>query len=69
MADYMPLRESDTDTTVYSLDFAVERAREVLVEQQAANIHSNYAMLRAATQLEIALRQLLASLDAEGRKP
>ncbi|WP_327307970.1 hypothetical protein OG730_34860 [Streptomyces sp. NBC_01298] len=68
MSDYTPLREPGGDTPVYSVDFSVESAREVLREQQAANIHSTFAVLRAATQLETALRQLLASLDADGQK-
>lgn len=63
---YSPLREPGVDTPVYSLDFSLERAREVLAEQQAANIHDSRAMLGAAVQLEITLRQLLASLDAHG---
>lgn len=64
MSDYCPLHEPGAEAPVYSLDVSFGKAREVLVEQQAANIYSAYAMVRAATQLEIALRELIASLDA-----
>ena len=65
MNAYRPLRDPATHTPVYSLDFALSNAREVLAEQQAANIHDGRAMLGAAVTLEIALRQLIASLDAQ----
>lgn len=68
MADYTPLRQPGTQTPVYSLASSLEQARKVLAEQQTANIHNNTAMFRAAVHLEIALRDLLASLDAEDGK-
>ncbi|MFJ9644845.1 hypothetical protein [Streptomyces sp. NPDC101206] len=47
-----------------SLDFVAEQARAVLAEQQAANIHDQRAMLRAAVHLKSVLRDLLSALDA-----
>ncbi|MFD6972175.1 hypothetical protein [Streptomyces sp. NPDC059949] len=48
-----------------SFDVALDAAREVLAEQQAANIYDDRAMLTAAVRLEIALRHLLAAYDAK----
>lgn len=47
------------------LDRAIERARKVLDEKASANIHDRDAMIRAATGLEIVLRDLLNALDKE----
>ncbi|WP_405493012.1 hypothetical protein [Streptomyces sp. NBC_00096] len=60
-----PLRDPERDAERWTppLDFAVERARDTLAQQQAANIYDNRAMLGAAVHLEIALHDLLAALD------
>lgn len=65
-----PLRdpERDAERWVPPLDFAVERARDTLAQQQAANIYDDRAMLRAAVHLEIALHDLLAALDKEASR-
>ncbi|MCY0961551.1 hypothetical protein [Streptomyces sp. H27-H5] len=62
-----PLRSPDGDNGrwIPPLDIALDRAREILAEQQAANIYDDRAMLTAAVTLEIALRDLLGALDAE----
>ena len=54
-----------SDAWVPPLSIALRLAREDLTEQQAANIHDRDAMVRAATTLEIRLRQLLGALDAD----
>lgn len=54
-----------TDAWVPPLSIALRLAREDLAEQQNANIHDHTAMVRAATTLEIRLRQLLAAVDAD----
>ncbi|MCY0943558.1 hypothetical protein [Streptomyces antarcticus] len=65
-----PLRAPEPDGThwVPPLDIALEAARETLAEQQRANIYDDRAMLTAAVRLEIALRHLLAALDAEAAR-
>ncbi|MEF2529152.1 MULTISPECIES: hypothetical protein [Streptomyces] len=66
-AGHEPLRypKHDADRWVPPLDIALSRAREILADQQQANIYDDRAMLRAAVILEIGLRDLLAALDAE----
>ncbi|MBT2450920.1 hypothetical protein J7F03_28370 [Streptomyces sp. ISL-43] len=63
--DYSPLGDPEDDggRWVPPLDFALDRARDTLAQQQAANIYDNRAMLGAAVHLEIALHDLLAALD------
>ncbi|MFD8882365.1 hypothetical protein ACFV0H_07555 [Streptomyces erythrochromogenes] len=67
VAVHEPLRtpEADASRWVPPLDIALDRARETLAEQQAANIHDDRAMLSAAVSLEIVLANLLAALDKE----
>ncbi|MGW2580646.1 hypothetical protein ACWCYZ_04780 [Streptomyces virginiae] len=62
-----PLHDPERDAERWTppLDFAIERARDTLAQQQAANIYDDRAMLRAAVHLEIALHDLLAALDKE----
>lgn len=62
---YSPLRdpEDGDGRWVPPLDFALDRARDTLAQQQAANIYDDRAMLGAAVHLEIALHDLLAALD------
>ena len=55
-----------SDAYVPPLDIARRLAREDLAEQQSVSIHDHMAMVRAATKLEIRLRQLLDALDADG---
>jgi hypothetical protein len=57
-----------SDTWVPPLSIALRLAREDLAEQQAANIHDHTAMVKAATTLEIRLRQLLAAVDADSAR-
>ena len=54
-----------SDAWVPPLSIALRLAREDLAVQQGANIHDHTAMVRAATVLEIRLRQLLAAVDAD----
>lgn len=66
---YHPLHDpADADGWTPPLDRAIARAREVLDEKAQANIHDRDAMIRAATGLQMVLRDLLAALDAEERK-
>lgn len=65
MAAYHPLRKPGTRTAIYTLDASRDQAKKVLADQQAANIHDPDAILRAAVHLEITLRELVASLDAQ----
>ncbi|MEI5036026.1 hypothetical protein RB201_35560 [Streptomyces sp. S1A(2023)] len=62
-----PLYDPAVDNTpwVPPLDLALSIARDQLAESAAANIHDPAAMLRAAVQLEMRLRQLVAALDKE----
>lgn len=64
---YRPLHDPADDASVLvpPLGVAIERARKVLDEKSKANIHDRDAMIRAATGLEIVLRDLLNALDAE----
>lgn len=64
---YTPLHDPEKDAEPYTpaLSHAIERARHVLAEKAAANIHSKDEMIRAATGLDYVLRQLLAAIDAE----
>lgn len=65
---FNPLHDPARDANTWTppLDVAIDRARKVLDEKASANIHDRDAMIRAATGLEIVLRDLLAALDAEG---
>lgn len=54
-----------SDAYAPPLSTALSVAREVLAEQQGANIHDPLAMVRAATALEGQLRRLVAALDAD----
>lgn len=65
MASHQPLGGISPHTPVYSLEFARSNARRVLAEQQSANIHDGQAMVAAAVSLEMTLRELVASLDAQ----
>lgn len=62
---YTPLHDPERDAgpNVRPLPQAIERARKVLDEKAAANIHDRDAMIRAATGLDYVLRDLLAALD------
>jgi len=62
---HTPLYDPETDGRSYvpTLPHAIERAREVLDEKAAANIHDQDEMIRAAVGLEHVLRDLLAALD------
>jgi len=66
-ASYTPLYDPETDGRSYvpPLPQAIERARTVLDEKAAANIHDRDEMIRAAVGLEHVLRDLLAALDKE----
>ncbi|MFD0428987.1 hypothetical protein ACFQ60_17725 [Streptomyces zhihengii] len=44
---------------------ALRLARKVLADKASANIHDHDAMVRAATGLEMRLRELVAALDKE----
>lgn len=57
-----------SDAWVPPLDMARRLAREDLAEQQSANIYDHGAMVRAATKLEIRLRQVLDALDADSAR-
>jgi hypothetical protein len=67
MASYDPLYDPERDGPAFapSLPKAIERARKVLDEKAAANIHDRDEMIRAAVGLEHVLRDLLAALDKE----
>lgn len=68
MADYRPLVDP-SDRTVADpepVHECREWAAEVLAEQQVANLYDDHDMRTAAIMLERVLRELLASLDAEG---
>ncbi|MFH9121111.1 hypothetical protein [Streptomyces globisporus] len=66
-AQHSPLYDSAADPAPWipPLDLALSIARDQLAESAAANIHDPAAMLRAAVQLEMRLRQLVAALDKE----
>lgn len=70
LPDAMPVQAlyqpRPSDAVAPSLSSALRLAREDLAVQQAANIHDDHAMLRAAVVLETRLRLLLAALDADG---
>lgn len=55
----------DSSEWVAPLDVAVQEARRVLAKHQPTSIHDDHGMAAAATGLEIALRHLVAALDAE----
>ena len=66
---YDPLYAPETDASyALPLDMAIDVAREQLAESSTANIHDHQAMLRAAVQLEMRLRQLVAALDKEASR-
>lgn len=68
MIAYDPLRDpGDASGPVLPLGVAIERARKVLDEKGQANIHDRDAMIRAATGLEMVLRDLLNALHKEAR--
>ena len=60
---YDPAR--DGVATAPPLDVAVQEARRVLAKHQPTSIHDDLGMVRATTALEVALRHLVAALDAE----
>lgn len=62
-----PLHDSERDgqPIVLPLSLAIDRARRVLEEKAAANIHDRDDMIRAAVGLDHVLRDLLAALDKE----
>lgn len=64
---HAPLYDPAVDRApwVPPLDLALSIARDQLTESAAENIHDPAAMLRAAVQLEMRLRQLVAALDKE----
>ncbi|MFI1394081.1 hypothetical protein [Streptomyces sp. NPDC020681] len=64
---YNPLHDPASDAHAWTppLDVAIDRARKVLDEKAAANIHDRDEMIRAATGLEMVLRDLLNALDKE----
>jgi uncharacterized protein (DUF2461 family) len=64
-ASYTPLFDPEKDARTYvpELPRAIERARKVLDEKAAANIHDKDEMIRAAYGLQHVLRDLLAALD------
>ncbi|KIF02212.1 hypothetical protein PL81_31065 [Streptomyces sp. RSD-27] len=66
-SDYYPLVEASLRSVSGPdpLDDCRRWAAGVLAEQQAANIQDYYALRHAAFMLERALRELLASVDAE----
>lgn len=70
LPDAMPVQAlyepRPSDAFAPPLSTALKLAREDLAVQQAANIHDDHAMLRAAIALEVRLRLLLAALDADG---
>jgi hypothetical protein len=69
---YDPLHAAERDEHfgVPSLQQAIDRARKVLDEKSAANIHDRDEMIRAAYGLHYVLHDLLAALDAErGEQP
>ncbi|MBM9621815.1 hypothetical protein [Streptomyces zhihengii] len=56
---------TDGDPFVAPVDMALRLARKVLADKASANIHDHDAMVRAATGLEMRLRELVAALDKE----
>ncbi|MEJ8645274.1 hypothetical protein WKI68_36880 [Streptomyces sp. MS1.HAVA.3] len=66
MSAYSPLLQPGTPVPTYSLGLSLGAARLTLADQQGANIYDAQAMVHAAVTLAIALRDLVASLDAEG---
>lgn len=61
---YRPLHDPErADNWVPPLHMARTLARNTLAKHESANIHDDDAMLRAATGLEIVLRDLLNALD------
>ena len=62
---YRPLHDpaGDADHWTPPLDMARRLAHQALAKHEGANIHDETAMLRAATGLEIVLRDLLNALD------
>jgi hypothetical protein len=67
---YDPLHDPEKDARIYvpELPRAIERARKVLDEKAAANIHDQDEMIRAAYGLHYVLRDLLAALDKEAEQ-
>ncbi|MFF5186444.1 hypothetical protein ACFY30_22155 [Streptomyces sp. NPDC000345] len=64
---YNPLYDpkKDAHPFVPTLQWAIDRAREVSAEKAPANIHDKDAMIGAAYGLHYVLIDLLAALDAE----
>ena len=69
MAARRSLGEFGGEASVGPVRLALGRARQVLAEQESANIYDDGAMIAAAIQLRIALRDLVASLDAQDGTP
>lgn len=67
MISYTPLHDPEKDATHWTppLDMALAGARKALARHEGANIHDRDAMIRAATGLEMVLRDVLAALDKE----
>ncbi|MGV9888366.1 hypothetical protein [Streptomyces sp. NPDC003395] len=67
MTTYDPLHDPEKDAHfgVPKLQAAIDRARKVLEEKAAANIHDSDDMIRAAAGLHWVLYDLLAAIDAE----
>ncbi|WP_393057660.1 hypothetical protein [Streptomyces sp. LN549] len=60
---YDPAR--DGVATAPPLDVAARQARRVLAQHQTVSIHDHTGLIGAATGLEVALRHLVAAMDAE----
>ncbi|MGW8506304.1 hypothetical protein [Streptomyces sp. CLCI03] len=65
MSAYTPLYGPGDEQAIESVTVSRRLARQALDEQQSANIHDHKAMLRAAVHLDMALRRLVDSLDAQ----
>ncbi|MCX5176743.1 hypothetical protein [Streptomyces virginiae] len=65
MSAHVPLSEFVGEASASPLDVALRAARRVSDEQQAANVHNDRDMVGAAVHLQMVLRDLIASLDAE----
>lgn len=65
MSAHLPLRDLVGEAAASPLDVALAAARQASDEQQDANAHDHHAMTTAAVSLQIKLRNLIASLDAE----
>lgn len=67
MSTYHPLYDPSTATPedVRTVALALRMAREALDRSAPKNIYSHSQMLYAAVDLDFALRQLVAALDAE----